>query len=379
MGHDQHVARLEAFGRRIAQPGPAAALRDDVVRDQVLRRRQHDPAKRLGLRRPRHPRRMRVDEKQHRARQPHAAQHVGQHVEAGRRGMRSGRSVMVRVHGVADAIAYRVVPKEHAMSETLTARTDDGRALAGRGVRRTVRAGAVQAWGPVLCDAASIAPGQRVLDVACGTGALTRRGGRARLRRAARCSGSMPTREMLAVARRKHADIEWHDGRAESLPFADASFDAVVSQFGLMFFDDRVAALREMQRVLRPGGRLAVAVCDALEHSPGYAALAALLERLFGKRVARRVPRAIRARRCGRAARAVRGRGHRRGQRRSAPGHRALRVDRRTGVDRARLRVDARRPARRCAVRAPAARGAKRCSSRSSMPAAWSHSPCRPC
>ena len=69
-------------------------------------------------------------------------------------------------------------------------------------------------------------------------------------------------------------------------PSTTRSFDAVVSQFGLMFFDDRVAALREMQRVLRPGGRLAVAVCGALEQSPGYAALAALLERLFGKRVA---------------------------------------------------------------------------------------------
>jgi SAM-dependent methyltransferase len=91
---------------------------------------------------------------------------------------------------------------------------------------------------------------------------------------------------MLAVARRKHTGIDWYDGRAESLPFADSSFDAVVSQFALMFFEDRAAALREMRRVLRPGGRLAVAVCDAVEHSPGYAALAALLERLFGKRVA---------------------------------------------------------------------------------------------
>lgn len=140
-------------------------------------------------------------------------------------------------------------------------------------------------WGPVLCDCADIRRGQRVLDVACGTGALT-------VAVAARVSpggtvlGLDANPDMLAVARRKHAGIEWHDGRAESLPFPDASFDAVVSQFGLMFFSDRVAALREMQRVLRPGGHLAVAVCDALERSPGYAALAALLERLFGRPVA---------------------------------------------------------------------------------------------
>jgi hypothetical protein len=75
MGHDQHVTGLIAFGRRIAQSGPAAALRDDVV-DQVLRGRQHDAAKRLGLRRPRHPEGMRIDQKQHRAALPHAAQHV---------------------------------------------------------------------------------------------------------------------------------------------------------------------------------------------------------------------------------------------------------------------------------------------------------------
>jgi SAM-dependent methyltransferase len=53
-----------------------------------------------------------------------------------------------------------------------------------------------------------------------------------------------------------------------------------------MFFDDRTQALREMRRVLKPGGRLAVAVWDALETSPGYAAMAALLDRLFGHRIA---------------------------------------------------------------------------------------------
>jgi ubiquinone/menaquinone biosynthesis C-methylase UbiE len=60
----------------------------------------------------------------------------------------------------------------------------------------------------------------------------------------------------------------------------------VVSQFGMMFSDDRPVALRQMMRVLRPGGRLAVAVCDALDHSPGYAVIAELLQRLFGHEVA---------------------------------------------------------------------------------------------
>lgn len=140
-------------------------------------------------------------------------------------------------------------------------------------------------WGPVLCDAANITSGQRVLDVACGTGALTVAVAE-RVSPGGTVLGIDANPEMLEVARRKHPDIEWHDGHAEALPFADASFDAVVSQFGLMFFGDRVAALREMQRVLRPGGHLAVAVCDALEHSPGYASLAAQLERLFGRTVA---------------------------------------------------------------------------------------------
>ena len=140
-------------------------------------------------------------------------------------------------------------------------------------------------FSPVVVDLAGITAGQRVLDVACGTGVLARTVA-ARVGAGGQVIGLDANRDMLTVARRLDATIEWIDGRAEALPLPDASVDAVVSQFGLMFFDDRVAALREMQRVLRPGGRLAVAVCDAVEHSPGYGALATLLQTLFGERVA---------------------------------------------------------------------------------------------
>lgn len=142
-----------------------------------------------------------------------------------------------------------------------------------------------QQWGDIVADMARVAPGQRVLDVACGTGVLACAAAE-RVGPNGAVTGLDPNDEMLAVARAKSARIEWKNGRAESLPFADASFDRVASQFGLMFFEDKCAGLREMMRVLRPGGRLAVAVCDALDHSPGYAVLAELLQRLFGAAVA---------------------------------------------------------------------------------------------
>lgn len=142
-----------------------------------------------------------------------------------------------------------------------------------------------QQWGGMVAGAAEVRPGQRVLDVACGTGVLACAAA-ALVGSAGAVTGLDASEEMLEVARRKSARVEWISGRAESLPFPDASFDRVVSQFGFMFFQDRPAALREMMRVLRPGGRLALAVCDALDHSPGYAVLAELLNRLFGHAVA---------------------------------------------------------------------------------------------
>ena len=139
-------------------------------------------------------------------------------------------------------------------------------------------------WGPIVSKAAGVEPGQTVLDVACGTGALTMAAAEI-VGPNGRVVGLDANPEMLAVARRKPTGIDWREGVAEKLPFDDSSFDAVVSQFGFMFFEDRPRALGEMMRVLKPGGRLAVTVCGAVERSPGYAAFANLLDRLFGLEV----------------------------------------------------------------------------------------------
>ncbi|WP_372617246.1 methyltransferase domain-containing protein [Falsiroseomonas sp.] len=140
-------------------------------------------------------------------------------------------------------------------------------------------------WAPRMAEAARLAPGERVLDIACGTGVLAREAA-LRVAPGGAVVGLDRNVDMLAVAERRAPELEWRLGRAEALPFADASFDAAVGQFGLMFFEDRIAALREQWRVLKPGGRLAVAVWGALEQSPGYAAMAALLRDLFGPRIA---------------------------------------------------------------------------------------------
>ncbi len=142
-----------------------------------------------------------------------------------------------------------------------------------------------QRWTAPVAEAADVQPGQKVLDVACGTGVLTREIA-ARVGTEGKAIGLDINEGMLAVARAQASSIEWRQGEAEALPFDEASFDAVVSQFGLMFFRDREKAIREMTRVLRPRGRLAVAVWDRIENTPGYAAAASLLQRLFGATVA---------------------------------------------------------------------------------------------
>lgn len=139
-------------------------------------------------------------------------------------------------------------------------------------------------WAAPVAEATGITAGQHVLDVACGTGVLTREVAR-RVQPGGSVIGLDINDGMLSVARQKAPAIAFEEGNVEALPFHDQHFDAVTCQFGLMFFPDRRKAIREMMRVLKPGGRLAVAVWDAVAHVEGYAALSDLLERLYGAEI----------------------------------------------------------------------------------------------
>lgn len=139
-------------------------------------------------------------------------------------------------------------------------------------------------WPDIVLDAAQVTAGDDVLDVGCGTGVLAR-AARGRIAPGGSVTGVDPNPGMLAVAQRT-GEIEWRHAGAERLPFADATFDAVVSQFALMFFSDKARAVAEMCRVSRPGARLAVATWADASESPGYAAMIALLRDLFGDEAA---------------------------------------------------------------------------------------------
>ena len=136
-------------------------------------------------------------------------------------------------------------------------------------------------WAPKMIAAADIGLGDRVLDVACGTGVLAFEAAK-QVTSLGAVLGLDAAAGMLEVAKRLDPSIEWRQGMAESLPFEDNSFDAVVSQFGLMFFQERATALSEMLRVLKPQGTMAVAVWDSLERSQAYPLAVNLLERRAG-------------------------------------------------------------------------------------------------
>src|SRR4051812_10593728 len=106
---------------------------------------------------------------------------------------------------------------------------------------------------------AGVKSGQRVLDVGCGTGVVALACARA----GAHVTGLDLTPELIARARENATiagvEIEWKEGDAEAMPFEDASFDVVVSQFGHIFAPRPDVVVKEMLRVLKKGGTLAFA------------------------------------------------------------------------------------------------------------------------
>ena len=114
-------------------------------------------------------------------------------------------------------------------------------------------------WAPILSAAAGVAPGHRVLDVACGTGIVARTVA-AEVMPDGSVIGVDLNEAMLTVARRVSPEIEFRQGEAAALPFESGSFDVVLSQMALMFFPDRPASLGEMARVTAPMGAVAVLV-----------------------------------------------------------------------------------------------------------------------
>jgi ubiquinone/menaquinone biosynthesis C-methylase UbiE len=139
-------------------------------------------------------------------------------------------------------------------------------------------------WAADLVERAAPNPGEWVLDIACGTGIVARlAAGRSG---AGHVVGLDLNPGMLAVARSASAGdpppIAWREGSALDLPFPDGSFDVVLCQLGLQFFPDRPVALKEMFRVLAPGGRMALSVYSAIERTPVALALAEALDQYLG-------------------------------------------------------------------------------------------------
>jgi len=133
-------------------------------------------------------------------------------------------------------------------------------------------------WARRAVAAAALTPGRPVLDVACGTGAVARAAS-AVVGPTGTVVGVDRNPAMLAVARRLRPDLRWLEGDACALPFAAGTFDVAISQAGLMFFGDRVAALRELGRV---AGRVVIQVPGRLSESAGYRALVEVVARHAG-------------------------------------------------------------------------------------------------
>ena len=131
-------------------------------------------------------------------------------------------------------------------------------------------------WAEMLISSTELAPGAGVLDVACGTGIVGRKA-LPLIGPAGKLTGLDLNPTMLEAAGRAlellGGDAKWVEASALDMPLPDNAFDNVFCQCGIMFFPDRGRAMREMYRVLSPGGHFAANVWRALKRTPGFSML----------------------------------------------------------------------------------------------------------
>lgn len=129
-----------------------------------------------------------------------------------------------------------------------------------------------RAFGEALIDAAQLSPGEHVLDVGCGAGAITLEAAR-RVRPGGSVLAIDISPDLVAMARDRTAsagavEVELIEADAAAYPYDEEAFDVLVSRNGLMFFDDPDAALTNLARALRPGGRIVFTAPQALDRNP---------------------------------------------------------------------------------------------------------------
>lgn len=148
--------------------------------------------------------------------------------------------------------------------------------------------GITSKWADDLVHRTQLRTGEEVLDVACGTGVVARLA--AKKVASGHVTGLDLNAGMLAVARgvlSEGAAVKWIEGSALDLPFPSGRFDAVLCQLGLQFFPDQPKALREMRRVVREPGRIALSVYSPIERTPGADAFVRALDEVLGSQASR--------------------------------------------------------------------------------------------
>jgi len=138
-----------------------------------------------------------------------------------------------------------------------------------------------QQWVEPMLDAAAVRRGDNLVDVACGTGVVARAAAE-RVGPEGAVAGLDLNPAMLAVAHRLAPSIDWREGDVASMPFDENTFDVATCQAAIFFFPDPTAALSEMRRVTRPGGRVAVQAFSILGAQPAYGPWVDLVARYAG-------------------------------------------------------------------------------------------------